>query len=65
MHVLLSKADKLGRGDAAKVLRETRAALADSASVQLFSAVDGQGLDAARRVLKAMLAGRVAESQGP
>jgi len=65
VHVLLSKADKLGRGDAAKVLRETRAGLGESASVQLFSAVDGQGLDAARRVLKAMLAGRVADSQGP
>ena len=55
VHVLLSKADKLGRGEALKVLREARAALGDGATVQLFSATDGQGLDEARRVLKAML----------
>jgi len=65
VHVLLSKADKLGRGEAAKVLRETRAALAAEATVQLFSAVDGQGLDAARRTLKAMLAGHGCESAQP
>jgi len=58
VHVLLSKADKLGRGEATKVLRETRAALGTSATVQLFSALDGQGLDEGRRVLKAMLARR-------
>ena len=55
VHVLLSKADKLGRGEGLKVLRETRAALGDGATVQLFSATDGQGLDEARRALKAML----------
>ena len=55
VHVLLSKADKLGRGEALKVLREARAALGDGATVQLFSATDGQGLDEARRSLKAML----------
>lgn len=55
VHVLLSKADKLGRGEGLKVLRETRAALGDGATVQLFSATDGQGLDEARRSLKAML----------
>jgi GTP-binding protein len=57
VHVLLSKADKLGRGEGTKVLREARAALGSRATAQLFSAVAGQGLDEARRVLKAMLAG--------
>lgn len=61
VHVLLTKADKLGRGEAMKVLRETRTAVGTRASAQLFSALDGQGLDAARRALKAMLAGREAE----
>ena len=32
----------------------TRAALGDGATVQLFSATDGQGLDEARRALKAL-----------
>jgi GTP-binding protein len=62
VHVLLTKADKLGRGEATQVLRETRAAVGTRASVQLFSAQDGQGLDAARRALKAMLAGRKPEA---
>lgn len=65
VHVLLSKADKLGRSEAAKALRDARAALEAEATVQLFSAVDGQGLDTARRVLKAMLAGQVCESTEP
>lgn len=64
VHVLLTKADKLGRGEGTRILRETRAALGDRASAQLFSAQSGQGLDEARRVLKAMLAGRAVESTG-
>ncbi len=63
VHVLLSKVDKLGRGEGLKVLRETRAALGNGATVQLFSATDGQGLDEARRVLKAMLRHRDADGE--
>jgi GTP-binding protein len=52
LHVLLSKADQLGRNDGLKVLRATQQQLADIASVQLFSALKGQGLDEARNVLR-------------
>lgn len=48
VHVLLNKADKLKRGQAAKTLLEVRKALKESgvdASVQLFSAQNGQGLE--------------------
>lgn len=58
VHVLLTKADKLKRGAAQntllKVKRELHALHAD-ASVQLFSALDGNGLDAARAQLAAWL----------
>jgi GTP-binding protein len=50
-HVLLSKADKLPRGQAQQALREAKDSLATMASCQLFSAHDGQGLDEARGVL--------------
>jgi GTP-binding protein len=51
-HVLLSKADKLPRGQAMTALREAEAALAGRASVQLFSAHKGTGLEDARKVLR-------------
>jgi GTP-binding protein len=51
-HVLLTKADKLNRRDADRVLRETAAACSDTAvSAQLFSAHDKTGIDEARRVM--------------
>ena len=50
-HVLLSKSDKLARGQSMKALRESAAALDGIASVQLFSAHSGAGLDEARKVL--------------
>ncbi len=56
IHVLLTKADKLKRGQAANALLAVRKALADSATVQLFSALDRQGADEARQVLDTMLA---------
>ena len=56
-HVLLTKADKLGREEARRVLRETAAACSDTAvTVQLFSAHAKQGFDEARRVLDGWLA---------
>lgn len=53
-HILRSNADKLGRGAAARKLAQMRRALADegfAASVQLFSAMAGQGVDEARVTL--------------
>jgi len=49
-HCLLTKADKLGRGQQAKVLLETRKALDGVASVQLFSSQTKLGIDEARAV---------------
>ena len=54
MHVLLTKADKLGRGAAARSLEGVRRALADAPlqpSVQLFSAVAAHGVDVLAGVL--------------
>lgn len=51
VHVLLTKCDKLKRAELARVLLATRQALAESATLQAFSAVDGTGLDEARRQL--------------
>jgi GTP-binding protein len=53
VHVLLAKSDKLTRNEATKALREAQAALADVATVQLFSAHDRVGIDEAQKVLKA------------
>lgn len=55
-HVLLSKCDKLSRNEARETLRRVRSELGESATTQLFSAVSKEGIDDARRVLKAMLA---------
>ena len=54
-HVLLTKADKLGRGQQAATLRQVRAQLSGEASVQLFSAHTGAGIDEAREVLATWL----------
>ena len=59
VHVLLSKADKLSRSDAARALRAARAALRGRATVQLFSALAKAGVDEAQRVLCQLLEGRV------
>jgi GTP-binding protein len=55
VHVLLSKADKLTRNEANKVLKESRAVLGDSATAQLFSTLDRLGIDEAQKALKALL----------
>lgn len=57
IHILLTKADKLKRGQAAQALLEVRRDLADAATVQLFSAMNRQGADEAREVLESFLAG--------
>ncbi len=58
VHVLLTKADKLGRNEGRTTLQKTRAELGDRATVQLFSAVSGEGVDAAQGAMDALLAGR-------
>lgn len=55
VHVLLTKADKLKRGQAATALLAARKQLGDVASAQLFSATSRDGLDEARRQLEAFL----------
>ncbi|MDZ7769861.1 MAG: ribosome biogenesis GTP-binding protein YihA/YsxC [Woeseiaceae bacterium] len=56
VHVLLTKADKLKRGQAATALLAARKQLGDAASAQLFSALNRDGLDEARQQLGAFLA---------
>ena len=54
-HVLLTKADKLGRGAAGNTLLAVRRSLAQEApgaTVQLFSAISRQGVDEARAQLE-------------
>jgi GTP-binding protein len=51
VHVLLSKTDKLKRAELARALAQARQALAGRATAQAFSAVDGTGLEEARRQL--------------
>jgi GTP-binding protein len=58
VHLLLTKADKLGRGKAAATLLATRKALdahPRAPTVQLFSAVAGQGVDVLAEVLDGWL----------
>lgn len=55
VHVLLTKADKLKRGQASTALLEVRKELGDAATVQLFSATKRQGLEEAREVLDRLL----------
>ena len=51
VHVLLAKTDKLKRAELVQALAAARRALAGRATVQAFSAVDGTGLEEARRQL--------------
>src|SRR5438128_2046981 len=51
IHVLLSKADKLNRSEAAQALRSAAAALEVRATVQLFSAHAKTGVEEAQRTL--------------
>ena len=59
VHVLLSKADKLGRSAAAKSLAETRKGLRGWGTVQLFSAHSGDGVEDAQKQLAEWLTGEV------
>jgi GTP-binding protein len=55
VHVLLSKADKLNRGEAAATLRAVSRQLAGRATAQLFSALKGTGIREAQETLAAWL----------
>ena len=52
VHVLLSKSDKLKRAELAQALKAADLTLAGRATVQAFSAVDGTGLEQARKQLQ-------------
>ena len=56
VHVLLTKTDKLKRGQAAKTLLEIRRELGDGVTVQHFSALSRLGEDEARAKLEDFLA---------
>jgi GTP-binding protein len=55
VHVLLSKADKLSRAEAARALRAAPSRLAGRGTVQLFSALEGTGVEEAQQTLVAWL----------
>lgn len=59
-HILLNKADKLSRRRAALTLREAKKSLTpETISIQLFSALNGEGLEAARgRLARWLFAGQ-------
>lgn len=57
VHVLLTKADKLGRAEAAATLKAATVAAGPAVTVQLFSATTGDGVDAARARLRQFLQG--------
>jgi GTP-binding protein len=56
VHILLTKADKLKKGQAAKALLEVKKELGERATVQQFSALKRQGEQEARAVLEQFLA---------
>lgn len=54
VHILLNKADKLSRGEAARTLHQVKAALTqytNSVTFQCFSALKGAGLDELKAIL--------------
>jgi GTP-binding protein len=55
IHILLTKADKLKKGQAAKALLEVKKEVHGRATVQHFSALTRQGEDAAREMLEKFL----------
>jgi GTP-binding protein len=62
LHILLTKTDKLSRGEAARTLAAVRRELArlGGVGVQLFSATAGLGVEEARGVLLRWYAGPAA-----
>jgi GTP-binding protein len=62
VHLLLTKADKLGRGESVATLKKVRTAVGDAATAQLFSAINKTGVDEARKEVLRMLAGTPARA---
>jgi GTP-binding protein len=54
-HLLLTKSDKLSRGEAAQTLRKVQAVVGEHASAQLFSAINKSGVDVARRAVLGLM----------
>jgi GTP-binding protein EngB required for normal cell division len=54
VHVLLAKADKLNQAERAKLLRESRAMLGDTATAQVFSAHARMGVKEAQDRMAAL-----------
>ncbi|MBM0103941.1 YihA family ribosome biogenesis GTP-binding protein [Steroidobacter sp. S1-65] len=63
VHLLLTKADKLGRGESMATLKKVRSTVGEGVTAQLFSAVSKAGVDEARKEVLKMLATRL--SHGP
>jgi len=55
IHILLTKADKLKRGQAANAVLKVRKEVGERATVQPFSALNRQGEDEARNMLEQLL----------
>lgn len=55
-YLLLTKADKLSKGEALTTLRKVRASVGEGVGAQLFSAVTKSGVDEARKEVLRMLA---------
>ncbi|MBS3743934.1 MAG: YihA family ribosome biogenesis GTP-binding protein [Wenzhouxiangellaceae bacterium] len=55
LHVVLTKADKLGHGKRTETVRRVREALGGVATVQVFSATSGLGVEELERVMAAWL----------
>lgn len=55
VHLLLTKADKLGRGESMATIKKVRAEVGEGVTAQLFSAVVKTGVDEARKVVLGML----------
>jgi ribosome biogenesis GTP-binding protein YsxC/EngB len=67
VHILLTKADKLGRGAAANALQLVRRGLPGSGTitVQLFSALAGDGVHEARAAIETLLDGGPVQKKTP
>lgn len=55
VHLLLTKADKLGRGESMATIKKVRNEVGEGVTAQLFSAVTKTGVDEARREVLKML----------
>jgi len=55
VHLIVTKSDKLGRGEASRTLKRVRQATAAFATAQLFSASSRAGVEEARSMLERML----------